>query len=158
MNIKEEIKMKELDGLYQEIKNIIMPISNFEWRQIVIHASKDELHSSIGIYYKVDEKYVFIQDMVEEGLIDRNDYTLMMFNLLRVIVKLKSVFESNNFDEWNSMIFVVRENEKCEVYYSFEEWDDTSMRDEVVWKYKYLGIMPDEEDVKYIEGVEQTLL
>lgn len=42
--------------------------------------------------------------------------------------------------------------------YSLEEWDDTSIRDEIAWRYKYLGIVPIEKHMKYIEGVEQTLL
>ncbi len=150
--------MKEIDVMFQEINNIIVPISNFEWSQIVIHVIRDEMHSSIGIYYKFDDYYVFIQDLVENGTIDRGTYTMTMFNLLNVVIKLKKLFVDNSLDEWNSMIFSMKRNEDYLVYYSLEELDDSSMCDEVIWKYKYLGIMPNEGEMKYIEGVEQTLL
>ncbi len=151
--------MNEIDVIYQEIKNIVIPISSFEWSKIIIHVINDELHSSIGIYYSTeDNEYVFVQELVEKGTVDRNTYTVMMFKLLNIVIKLKKVFADNKLDEWNSMIFSMEKDEDYVVNYSWEEWDDTSMRDEVVWKYKYLGIMPNEGDMKYIEGVEQTLL
>ncbi len=158
MNIKEENKVKELNSLYQEIKNTVLSISGFEWDKIVIKFTKDETHSGIGIFYKINDRYVFANDLVKENQIDESEYDTVLFSLADTIIKVKRVSESNELPEWNSMIFSIKRDSECEANYSFEEWGKNMFFDEVVWRYKYLNIMPSATFMKYIDGVEQTLL
>lgn len=150
--------MEELNVLYKEIADRVLAISDFDWEQIVIRFTKDETHSGIGIYYKINDKYVFVNDLVNESRINESEYDIVLFGLADTIIKVKRVTVSNELSEWNSMIFSMKRDSKCEVIYSFEEWGKNKFFDEVVWRYKYLNIMPSEAFMKYIEEVEQTLL
>lgn len=158
MNMVEESKMKELNVLYQEITDYVLAISDFDWEQIVIRFTKDETHGGIMIYYKMKGHYRLDDELIEENCIDESKYDTTLFDLAGSIIKVKRVTEKNELPEWNSMIFIIKKDKKYEVSYSFEEWDETSIRDEIVWRYKFLNILPIEKHMKYIEGVEQTLL
>ncbi len=150
--------MKDLNELYQNIVDIVGTISDFEWEQAVIWSAMDETHSSIGVFYKMNGKFELISKLVNEGLVDKNTYNMALFDLLDAIMELKGLTREHGISEWNSMYLSIKSDKKYEVNYSFEEWDETSMRDEIVWRYKYLNIIPKEANMKYIEGVEQTLL
>ncbi len=150
--------MEELNFLYQEIADYVLAISDFSWEQIVIRFTKDETHSGIIIYYKIKEDYRLDDELIEENYIDESKFDTTLSDLARSVKKVKRATEKNGFPEWNCMIFIIKKNKTFEVSYSFEEWDDTSIRDEIAWRYKYLNIMPIEKHMKYIEGVEQTLL
>ena len=144
--------------IYQNIVESVITISNIEWEQVVIWSAMDETHSSIGVFYKLKGRFEWAEDLVEMGLLDEDSYNLVAFDLLDDIIELKEITQEKGMNEWNSMYFSIKNDKKFDVNYSFEEWDETSMRDEIVWRYKYLNIIPNEANMKYIEGVEQTLL
>lgn len=150
--------MKELNALYQEIMDRVLVISDFDWEQIVIRFTKDEMHGGIMVYYKIKGQYRLDDELIEENCIDENKFDTTLFKLADSIKKVKRETQKNELPEWNNMIFIIKKEKKYEVSYSFVNWDETSIMDEIVWMYKYLNIMPIEKHMKYIEGVEQTLL
>lgn len=150
--------MEELNLLYQEVANIILPISNFDWEKVLIRFTKDEKNSGVGIFYKLEGEYVFVNDLVEKGVINESEYDFVLFNLASVVSKLRSVLLSKRQELWKSMIFSMKKNEKYEVNYTYDELDDDMFRDDIVWRYKYLGMLPNDANMKYIEGIEQNLI
>ena len=150
--------MEELNALYQEITDQVLAISDFDWEQIVVRFTKDEMHSGIMVYYKINGQYRTDDELINVNCLDESDFDTTLFNLADSIKKVKRVTQQKVLPEWNNMIFIIKKEKNYEVRYSFVNWDETSIMDEIVWMYKYLNSMPIEKHMKYIEGVEQTLL
>lgn len=150
--------MEELKVLYQEVANIILPISNFDWEKVVIRFTKDEKNSAVGIFFKIEGKYVFIKELEREGLVDTSSYYLALISLASVVNKIQKVFKDNEQTVWKSMIYLMEKDGECKVNYTYEELDEDMFRDDIVWRYKYLGMVPNESNMHYISGVEQNLI
>lgn len=150
--------MEELKDLYQEVANIILPISNIDWEKIIVRCTKDENNSAVGIFYRVNGEYVFINDFVKEGLINENEYDFALFSLACVVSKIRNIFVNNEQGLWKSMIYLMEKDGECKVNYTYEELDEDMFRDDIVWRYKYLGMVPNEANMHYISGVEQNLI
>ena len=150
--------MEELIKYYKELEKIILSISQNDWEQIVVRIVKDELRNSISIFYKQDEGYVYVTDFIEAGIIDNNEYMFAMLNMTNIASKIKRIFADNKQDLWKTMIFVKNKGEESSISYTYEELDEDLFAEELTWRYKYLNIIPNEANMKYIEGVEQTLL
>ncbi len=150
--------MDELNELYLIITNYVLEISDFDWEQIVIRFTKDEMHSGITLYYKINGQYKSDDELIEENCIDEDKFDTSLFGLADSIKQVKRITQKNELPEWNNMIFIIKNDKSYETRYSFENWDEASIMDEIVWMYKYLNIIPIEKHMKYIEGVEQILL
>ncbi len=59
---------------------------------------------------------------------------------------------------WKTMVLILKKDEESTIRYTYEDLIDDMFAEEIIWRYKYLNIIPNEANMKYIEGVEQTLL
>ncbi len=148
--------MDEINAVYEEIRNLIISNSDFDWEQFVVHAIRDEFHSEYEVHYKMGGKFFMHTELVDNGTTP--DKTAMLFELFDIANKLKRLAKNGVIDMWNEMIFSYKKSGEQKVMFSLKTFDDLSISDTIVYRYKYLGIMPIEKHMKYIEGVEQELL
>ncbi len=153
--------MDELNAIYEEIKKLIVDNSDFEWEQVVIHSVQGEVHSGFDVDYKINGKYTQLPMLERNGVVSSEKKMAINLGLFHSVVKLFKLGKSGAIDKWSDILFCLKKSGEYKVIYYFNEEDITRMRDEqdrAIYRYKYLGIMPSESDMKYIEGVEQELL
>ncbi len=153
--------MDELNAIYEEINKLIIDNSDFEWEQVVIHSVQGEAHSTFDVDYKIKGEYISLTTLEETSVVSSDKEMAIDLGLFDSIVKLYKLGKSGAIDKWSDIVFCLKSSGEYKVIYYFNEEDITRMRDEqdrAVYRYKYLGVMPDEKNMKYIEGVEQELL
>ncbi len=148
--------MDELNAIYEEIKKLIIDNSDFDWEQFVVHAERDELHSGYEVHYKINGKFYMHTELVRNGT--TSDKDAMIKELFNIANKLKGLAKNGVIDKWNEMIFSYKRSGEQKVLLNQKTFDDLSISDTIVYRYKYLGIMPIEKHMRFIEGVEQELL
>ena len=104
--------MEELNSLYQEMMDQVLGISGFDWEQIVVRFTKDEMHSGIMVYYKIKGQYRTDDELINENCLDESDFDTTLFNLADSIKKVKRVTQQKELQEWNNMIFIIKKEFK----------------------------------------------
>ncbi len=153
--------MDEINAIYEEIKKLITDNSDFDWEQVVVHSVQGKVHSDFDVDYKINGKYTSLPMLQRNGVMPNDKKLAINLGLLDSVAKLFKLGKSGAIDKWSDIVFCLKKSGEYKVIYYFAEEDITLKRDEedrAVYRYKYLGIMPSEADMKYIEGVEQELL
>ncbi len=153
--------MDELNAIYEEIKKLIIDNSDFDWEQVVMHSVQGEVHSGFDVDYKINGEYAQLPMLERNGVVSFDKKMAINLGLFNSVAKLYKLGKSGAIDKWSDILFCLKKSGEYKVIYYFNEEDITLMRDEqdrAVYRYKYLGIMPIEKHMKYIEGVEQELL
>ncbi len=153
--------MDELNAIYEEIKKLIIDNSDFDWEQFAMHSVQDEAHSSFDMDYKTNEEWVDLSALRTNGAVSDDKELAIELGLFNCVKKLLNLAKNGTTPKWNNVVFSLKKSGEYKAVYYALETDITRMRDEqdrVVYRYKYLNIMPTEANMKFIEGVEQELL
>lgn len=150
--------MEELKIYYKELEKIILSISKNDWEQIVVRFVSDEIRNGLNIFYKQDYKYVTINEYIDKGIIDKSAYMLAVLNMSGIASKIRKLDAEKKQGLWKTMVLILKKDEESTIRYTYEDLIDDMFAEEIIWRYKYLNIVPNEANMKYIEGVEQKLL
>ncbi|MBD5134782.1 MAG: DUF600 family protein [Lachnospiraceae bacterium] len=141
---------KEYYGKMGEVVNSLPKVG---WKQIVIRFRKDERHNSIGIYFQKDRTFKLVSDLIEEEIMERYQYNNILSELDDIADEIQDELRKNGQKIWKSLIVSLWDDGKYEVEYSYDELDD-DYRENAIWRYKRLGIIPDEQTMKYIQNMK----
>lgn len=135
---------------YTEMVNAVKDLMGGQWEQLVIRICKDELHSSVGVYFKRDGvfqdmgNYLYKEGLDDDGYDDSTDTVMDIANEMR-----KELREQKK-ELWKSLIFTVMNSGEYETEYSYDALDENEFIEEINWSYKRLGIEPIEKHRKYL--------
>ena len=141
---------KEYYGKMGEVVNSLPKVG---WKQIVVRFRKDERHNSIGIYFQKDGTFKLVSDLIEEEIMERYQYFNIIDELDDIADEIQDELRKNGQKIWKSLIVTLWDDGKYEVEYSYDELDD-DFRENAIWRYKRLGIIPDEQTMKYIQNMK----
>ena len=136
---------------YARIIKIVSDLVDGKWEQLIIRISKDDFHSSTGVYCKINNAYKFLGDYFESGEIDFEQYTGINSALSDIANEMLKELEAQNQELWTSLIFTLNKNGSYETEYSYNPLPENGFKDEINWRYKRLGIMPNEKNMKFLD-------
>lgn len=147
-----EKKLNEIYGKIAEVLNDTIPE---DWNKIYMYGEiLDDVQKSHFYYYPADgSEPVYSHDIPEIFDIDEDDYDEQLDELLDTLTELRLEFKNNGQELWTNLTFILESDGKFNIEYDYTDLSETSPREQfIIWKYKYLGIMPkDEIDKKIIE-------
>ncbi len=142
---------EELNGYYEEMAKEVLNISTVDYEDIVLRIKNLNGGCSMGIYYKIDNKYNFIGDLTEQGMINERDYLSVLHKIGDIADKILSWFKENKQDLWTSMILRIDAELNFSVDYGYEKLNEDLFIEDLRWEYEYLGIVPIEKHMKYLK-------
>lgn len=151
MNMEADKMYKNKDEYYTRIVNVVDELLDKKWEQIVIRICKDDFHSSTGVYCKINNVFKFFGDYFDSGEIDFEQYTNINRTLSNIANEMQKELQEQKKEVWTSFVFTLMDNGEYETEYSYEELGENEFKDTINWRYKRLGILPNEKNMKYLD-------
>lgn len=143
---------KDDDKYYAKMTKVVKSLFDGKWEQMVIRICKDEFHSSIGVYCKIENVFKLIGDYLVTGELDFAQHNSINSALSDIADEMQRELKEENQDVWKTMIFTLKEDGKFEVEYSYDSLDENEFRETIRWRYNKLGMIPNEKNMKYINS------
>ena len=133
-----------------------------EWNKVYIYGEVTEGAGVVAFYYYPQDKdiYVFSADIIDLFDIDENEFSNDEYELLKLFEQLQQEFKNSDQEVWTSVTIYLESTGKFKVDYDYTDLSDVDdYNRQIIWEYKHLGVMPEDEDDKkiveeYINGIE----
>lgn len=141
----EENKVYKNDVEYYEmIINEVKVLFDGKWEEIVIRICKDEFHSSVGVYCKINNVFKSLMEYVDMGKFSKAQLVKLVWALGDIAEEMQEELIQQKKDVWKCLVFSLTKDDKYDVEYSYDEFDEDVPKQEAIWRYNRLGIIPDE--------------
>lgn len=143
--------MEELNKFYIRIVDVVKDLLDGQWEEIVIRICKDEFHSSTGVYLKVNNTFRYIGDYFETDEIEFEEFDSITETLSNIANEMQKELQEQKTEVWTSFVFTLMKSGKYEAEYSYDELGENEFKDTINWRYKRLGILPNEKNMKFLD-------
>ena len=147
----------QLGKLYQQIGETIYDLIPEEWKKLYLYAEVSEGLSYVYFYYYPEDNAcpVYYLDIPERFYIDRREYKLKSLKLFHQFEELWKTFKEHDQEPWTNLTLFMDSSGKFKIDYDYEDLSDASpLHRRIIWKYRYLGMIPEEqEDRKFLEKI-----
>ena len=139
------------DEYYGKIIKAVENLLDGKWEQIVIRIWKDECQSSIGVYCRIKNVFKFIGDYLSTGELAPQHYSSINRALLDISSEMQNELREKGQKIWSCAVFTLMKDGHVETEYSYEDFPENEFKENLNWKYKRLGILPNEKNMKYLD-------
>lgn len=147
----------EGNGMYQNqeeyyvrMVNAVKDLMGGQWEQLVIRICKDDLHSSVGVYFKRDGVFQDMGNYLDKEGLNDEEYDESTDILFDIVNEMRKELREQNKELWTSLVFTVMKDGEYETKYSYDALGENEFVEELNWSYKRLGIIPLEKHRKYL--------
>jgi hypothetical protein len=120
---------EKLNKIYEKIADNLNQTIPEEWDKVYMYGEVNEHMQKAFFYY----------------------YPSNSDKLLEIMEELWNEFKNNGQEPWTNFTFVLESNGKFKIDYDYTDLSEASPREQRwIWKYKYLGIMPENEKGKKV--------
>lgn len=152
---------EKLNQIYQKIASTINETIPEEWDKVFIYGeiTEDMQKTFFNYWPKGSNKSVYSLDIPELFDISEDEQDELRYQLIDELTELWEEFKNNEQGVWTNLTFILESSGKFKVDYDYTDLSETSPRKQhILWDYKYLGIMPDDEkDKKIIEDYIKSI-
>jgi uncharacterized protein (TIGR01741 family) len=144
---------EKLNKIYEKIADNLNQSIPEEWDKVYMYGEVNEHMQNAFFYYypSNSDKPVYSLDIPELFEIPENKVNDLRHKLLEIIEELWNEFKNNGQEPWTNFTFVLESNGKFKIDYDYTDLSEASPREQRwIWKYKYLGIMPENEKGKKV--------
>ncbi|TKI63149.1 DUF600 family protein [Lysinibacillus mangiferihumi] len=144
---------KEMNRLYREIAETVNEMIPEDSNKFYFYAQISENGGGTYFYYNTFEnkQYKYSLEIPFKYQIDEDEFERKEDVLYKLSKKLRKVFKDNEQELWYSFTMSLESSGKFKLYYDYTNWFDTdySFSDQmIIWKNKYLGEVPNDENYK----------
>ena len=149
--------------IYQKIAETVVAIIQEDWTKVFLYGEVLEGSQRVFFFYysKDGNEIVYCRDIPELFNLSLNQYKELLHNILDDLQELQDEFSNNGQEVWTSLTMAFDNTGEFNIDYNYEDLSeaDDNERD-IVWEYKYLGIIPEDEDDKkfleeYLKSIEE---
>lgn len=155
---------KEMDRLYREIAETVAEMIPEDWERFHFYAQISETGGGTYFFYKTigsDSQYKYSLEIPYKQKVDEEAFEQKEDLLYQLGKELRNVFKYHQQELWYSFTMSLERSGKFKLHYDYTNWFDTEygFGDQmIIWKRKYLGEMPtDEEDKALISKYERDV-
>ncbi len=156
---------KELNRLYREIAETVNDMIPEGWEGFYFYAQISETGGGTYFFYNTirsEKKYTYSVEIPFKYEIDEIEFERKEDSLYRLSKELRNVFKDNQQELWYAFTMSLEHSGKFNMHFDYTNWFDTeySFSDQmIIWKYKYLGELPiDENDKVLIKKYDSEFL
>lgn len=136
---------------YERMLKITEELVDGKWEQTVIRIWKDEYQSSIGVYCRINNVFKSIGDYLSTGELTPQHYSRINRAFLDIASEMQKELREQGKEIWSCAEFRLMKDGNVEVEYSYEDFPENEFVENLNWKYKKLGILPNEKNMKYLD-------
>lgn len=142
---------RELDRLYREIVKKVNESIPEPWNRFCFYAQISNTGGGVYFYYKSEQydDFIYSLDIPELFEVDKDRFKKKVYILYKLSKRIWNIFRENQQAPWYSFTICLNDQGDFKINYDYTNWFETeySFNDQlVIWKYKYLNIMPKDED------------
>ncbi|WP_044338669.1 antitoxin YezG family protein [Rossellomorea aquimaris] len=144
---------KEMNRLYREIAETVNEMIPEGWNKFYFYAQISENGGGTYFFYNTleNKQYKYSLEIPLEYQIDEEEFESKEDLLYKLSKELRNVFKANEQELWYSFTMSLESSGKFKLHYDYTNWFDTdySFSDQmIIWKNKYLGEIPTDENYK----------
>lgn len=142
-----------MEKLYQEIAEGINEIIPTEWEKVYLYAEILDDSTEVFFYFNMpqNEEYIYSHNIPERFNVSEDIYDELLFELHDLFEDLQKEFKENNSGVWTNLTLILESSGRFSIDYNYDdviESDLNGSQRQIVWEYKNLGILPNDEDNK----------
>lgn len=137
------------ERIYQSIANTIIETIQEDWTKVILYGEVVEGAQRAYFFYysKSDNQFVYCKDIPEMFDIDLEQYRQSMNRLINDLQELRNAFISSGTEVWTNLTMSFTSTGELKIDYSYEDLTDADDHErDIIWEYKYLGVVPEDED------------
>lgn len=160
---------KKIKDIYEEIQKELFYMIPEKWDKLylyscVIDMPKNVKTGELFFYYipkgVLKKKPVNVYEIPNKFNLDENQYFKLVELLFNKIKQLREEFRKVDTEAWSNITLII-ENSRVRVEYDYEDLkksDFTSYERHIIWRFKYLGIGPEQVSKKDKEILKRFVL
>ncbi|PEE19140.1 TIGR01741 family protein [Bacillus cereus] len=147
-----------MEIIYQEIGTRVDEIIPGDWEKIYLYAEVLNDSTEVFFYFSIPtkEEFIYSNDIPKVYNVDRKIYKELLFELFDKFEELREEFRKNEQELWTNLTLTIDNSGKFKIEYNSEDILSSeigSMDRQIIWMYKNLGILPDNEvDKKFLDN------
>lgn len=160
---------KKIKDIYEEIQKELFYMIPEKWDKLylyscVIDMPKNVKTGELFFYYipkgVLKKKPVNVYEIPNKFNLDENQYLKLVELLFNKIKQLREEFRKVDIEAWSNITLII-ENSRVRVEYDYEDLKKsnfTSYERHIIWRFKYLGIGPEQVSKKDKEILKRFVL
>ena len=160
---------KKIKDIYEEIQKELFYMIPEKWDKLylyscVIDMPKNVKTGELFFYYipkgVLKKKPVNVYEIPNKFNLDENQYFKLVELLFNKIKQLREEFRKVDTEAWSNITLII-ENSRVRVEYDYEDLKKsnfTSYERHIIWRFKYLGIGPEQVSKKDKEILKRFVL
>ena len=160
---------KKIKDIYEEIQKELFYMIPEKWDKLylyscVIDMPKNVKTGELFFYYipkgVLKKKPVNVYEIPNKFNLDENQYFKLVELLFNKIKQLREEFRKVDTEAWSNITLII-ENSRVKVEYDYEDLKKsnfTSYERHIIWRFKYLGIGPEQVSKKDKEILKRFVL
>ncbi len=144
---------ERLNQIYNKIANTLNETIPEQWYKVFLYGEiNEDMQTAFFNYYpKGSNEAIYGRDITELFEITEEEFNNQWDKLVANLEELWNEFENNGQEVWTNLTFVLESSGKFKIDYDYTDLSDASPYEgHLIWDYKYLGIIPVDEDDKLI--------
>jgi len=150
-----------LNRIYQNIAQIVVETIPEEWSKVFVYGEiNEDVRTAFFFYYPVNSELpIYSHNITQLFDIKEEDYENLWYKLLDDLEELWYEFKNNGQEPWTNLTFIFNDEGELKIDYDYEDLSEANDYErEIIWEYKYLGLIPeDRDDQEFLEGYLQSL-
>lgn len=160
---------KKIKDIYEEIQKELFYMIPEKWDKLylyscIIDMPKNVKTGELFFYYipkgVLKKKPVNVYEIPNKFNLDENQYLKLVELLFNKIKQLREEFRKVDTEAWSNITLII-ENSRVRVEYDYEDLKKsnfTSYERHIIWRFKYLGIGPEQVSKKDKEILKRFVL
>lgn len=149
----------KLENIYQKIAIQLNKIIPEPWDKVMVYSEVDEYSDSTVFFYypKNKQEPIYSLDIEDMDGIDEEEIDHQLNHLDSILRELWEEFKRNKQEPWTNLTFELYATGKVDIDFDYTKLEEENNYNHyerlIIWKYKNMGILPNEEresDVKLI--------
>lgn len=141
---------EKINGYQNKIADMLKEFPDVGQEETLMRVLLDEMHSSLEFYFKTEGNWKCEQDLKEAGVIAQNQFRDVRWDFLDILEEMQKQLKNDHQEVWRMMVFTLHKNGSYDVEYSTDKID-SRVGEMMRWRYKRLGILPGEKNMKYLD-------
>ena len=145
-----EEKSNEIYGKIADTLNETIPE---EWDKVLLYGEilEDVQRAYFNYYPAGSDESVYSHDIPNLFEVSQDKYKKLWYELVKILSELWRTFKNSEQELWTNLTFILESTGKFKIDYDYTDLTNASPSERhLIWDYKYLGIMPEDDDDKKI--------
>ncbi|MEC2074524.1 antitoxin YezG family protein [Metabacillus fastidiosus] len=139
----------KLNSIYQNIAQTVIETIPEEWSKVFVYGEiTEDTSNAFFFYYPENNKSPIHSHNIPDIFgIEKETYKEKWRTLLDYLEELWYEFKNNNQEPWTNLTFIFNHEGELKIDYDYEDLSEANDYERrIIWKYKYLKLLPEDKD------------